>query len=49
MNSKEKTYSSEEGVGGLNPYEDKEEDIKAQQAANNRQQGKNRFGPGQRN
>ncbi|HEY3526725.1 MAG TPA: hypothetical protein VGK47_11045 [Nitrososphaeraceae archaeon] len=49
METKMKTYSSEEGVGGLNPYEDKEEDIKAQQAANNRQQRKNPFGPGQRN
>jgi len=49
MNSKEKYYSSAEGVGELNPYEDTDAAIKAQQMANNRQQRKNKFGPGQRN
>lgn len=49
MNSKEKHYSSEEGVGELKTYEDTTEAIKAQQAANSRQQRKNEFKPGQRN
>lgn len=49
MESKEKHYSQEEGVGNLSSYEDKEQDIKAQQNADKRQQRKNPFGPGQRN
>lgn len=49
MESKERHYSSEEGVGELNTYEDTESAIKAQQAANKRQANKNKFGPGQRN
>lgn len=49
MGNKMKTFSSEEGVGELNTYEDTEAAIKAQQAANKRQAKKNPFGPGQRN
>lgn len=49
MESKEKHYSSEEGVGELSTYEDTEAQIKALQAANKRQAKKNPFGPIQRN
>jgi len=49
METKQRVVSGVEGIGELKPYEDKEEDIKAQQLANNRQAMKNRFGPIQRN
>ncbi len=49
METKMKSMSSESGVGELNPYEDKDEDIKRQQAANKSQALKNKFGPVQRN
>jgi len=49
MSSKERSFSSADGVGELSMYEDTSEAIKSQQEANNRQAMKNRFGPGQRN